>query len=550
MNDFVDPGYTFQLSARLTDDQYERLMDIPGCQPWHPYGKRIHVKCAVSAAACVSAAINSAGLVVSNEYMTVPDPIDRNVTLDHVKARTCERGVYAWVWTAFLATFQGDGILDIARRKFNAHLWAEPGAGKTVMACVSAAASDATRIVVVTLPGLIRQTAEEWRRFLNWEIMEYRPPSRRRVTDVVITDFTRARTGAPSVIVIGWDHLVHEEEALSAFLRGGRALIVWDESQEGKNPKRKKFIMGENGKLTATDLKTQSATAGRLARLAQYRIATTATSLDNALTDLWGQLTLVEPDAWGSTGTRFQKRYCGATTNEYGGLDVGGMDRTHLDELNARLVWTVVRIPYEVSHGQLPAKRRQVIRVPVEEQVKELTAYGREIRQADKEAAAGDMRAKMRSVQLRTQQAASRKRNAIVHGVTPYFSVGKGKIIVFSGVKKDCEHLAERFGKEGVTVFCSHGDDSIDERNVVRDAYMAHPGPCVLVGTWHAWGTGFNLDDTDCITFAMLPNKPKEIAQGEGRADRLSMTRPVMYLYFVAEGTVDERIVDIILNKL
>ena len=79
---------------------------------------------------------------------------------------------------------------------------------------------------------------------------------------------------------------------------------------------------------------------------------------------------------------------------------------------------------------------------------------------------------------------------------------------------------------------------------------MAHPGPCVLVGTWQAWGTGLDLADADVIAFAMLPYTPLELAQGEGRGDRLSMTRPLLYLYFGADGTIDERVVDLLVAKM
>jgi superfamily II DNA or RNA helicase len=547
----VNQGFTFKLARPLNDEQYERLMDVPGCSPW--YAQKTSVQCSVSTASVVQRELETIGAVITSGYLTVADPVDRDLTLGAFIAKTLLRGVYAWVWTSFAADFQKDACFDIAARRFNANLWAEPGSGKTFMACMSAAGSDASVIVDVTMPGVIKQTVDEWRRFAEWEVYEYRPVSRRRSTDTDIKTFTDAIPAwpdRPRVIVVGWDHLVDIERDIMYFMARGKAFVVWDEAQEGKNPKRKKWTMGQDGKLKALDLDTQSSVAARIAEHATYRLATTATTIDNALRDLWGQLTLVEPHAWGQTATRFLKRYCGATPNAFGGLDVDGMTRANLPELHERLAWSTVQIPYETSHGQLPPKKRQIMRVPIEEQIEHQGGLAREITKAEKEAATGNKDALHRSMTLRLQIASSRKRAAVVRGIVPYFTVGKGKVIVFSGMKRDCEDLAARIAKEGVDVFCSHGDDSVDTRNEVKDAYMAHPGPCVLVGTWHAWGTGFNLDDTDCIAFAMLPYRPKEIAQSEGRADRLSMKRPVMYLYFVAEGTIDERVVDIMLVKL
>lgn len=536
------------LARALSEDEYTALMDIPGAQPWRK--NRTRVGCPINAARAIIDECDRLGIPVIDTRQYADSPTDDAVTLDAVIARTIERGAYEWVWNAFACEFQKLAVADIAMRKFVASLWGEPGSGKTLMAALATAASPATRIVVVTLPSLIQQTAAEWRRFLSWDVLEYRPVSRRRESDMDVREFADSRVdGNPCVAIVGWDHLPHIEADIAHFFSRGVPMIVWDEAQEGKNPKRKKFYRGTDNKLYSVDEQSQSAAAGRLALHARYRLATTATSLDNSLKDLWGQLTLVEPHAWGSTATRFLIRYCDAQPGDFGGLKVDGMSRANLDELKYRLQYTVVRIPYEVSHGQLPPKRRQVVRVPVEEQIND-TGFGREITAAEKAARDGKAAAVTTAANLRLQQAACRKRPATVRAVLPYLSVGKGKIIVFSGRKKDCEDLAVRFRKEDVDVFLSHGDDSTDERYAVKDAYMKHPGPCVLIGTWQAWGTGFNLDDTDCIVYVQLPYTPKELAQSEGRGDRLSMTRPLMYLYMVAEGTIDERIVDTMLTKL
>jgi SNF2 family DNA or RNA helicase len=49
---------------------------------------------------------------------------------------------------------------------------------------------------------------------------------------------------------------------------------------------------------------------------------------------------------------------------------------------------------------------------------------------------------------------------------------------------------------------------------------------------------------------AMLPYTPGQVIQYEGRWVRLGMKRPVEIRYFVAEGTIDEHVSAILLEKL
>ena len=48
----------------------------------------------------------------------------------------------------------------------------------------------------------------------------------------------------------------------------------------------------------------------------------------------------------------------------------------------------------------------------------------------------------------------------------------------------------------------------------------------------------------------MLPYTPGQIRQQEGRVARLGQKRPVVVYYVIAEDTRDERVADILINKL
>ena len=56
--------------------------------------------------------------------------------------------------------------------------------------------------------------------------------------------------------------------------------------------------------------------------------------------------------------------------------------------------------------------------------------------------------------------------------------------------------------------------------------------------------------DTDAALFVMLPYDPGQLRQWEGRFTRRGQVRPVVIYYVIAEGTVDEHVAGILIDKL
>jgi len=148
-------------------------------------------------------------------------------------------------------------------------------------------------------------------------------------------------------------------------------------------------------------------------------------------------------------------------------------------------------------------------------------------------------------------EAASKKRKVLLELVEEAVLSGQ-KVTVFTGRRQDCERLAEELEEllKDVTVYMGHGGTSVKERDAMVLSYMSSSGPCVFVGTGDAFGEGVSLHDTDLALIAMLPYTPGAIVQWEGRFSRHGQKRPVLVQYLVAEGTVDEHVVEILLGKL
>lgn len=335
--------------------------------------------------------------------------------------------------------------------------------------------------------------------------------------------------------------------------------------------------------LTATEERSRSSAAYRLACASTYRLATTGSPVFNRVaTDMWGQLTLAEPYAWGRTAYRFKQRYTVATGNDHG-TTYAGLNAANVGELRARLAFSVSQVTYGEVRKQMKPVRDIVHWVELEDQDKALpfTAEERaEMKALEKAWAAGVDGAAQRLGEYRRMEAASKKRSALLEQIRMYMSerpaapvregeadeasaLPKGKVLVFTGRQRDCDAIGERVQtwldremKAGrlpdhSAVWSMHGGDtSSDSREDIRRAYMAHPGPCCLVTTGQFMGDSVSLHDSDAQLFAMIPITPGENLQQRGRIERLGMTRGCARVYLLARATIEESFVRLLRPKI
>lgn len=435
-------------------------------------------------------------------------------------------------WVAdFLVEYQRLGVQSALRMPGGSgSLWWSAGSGKTLGAILWALAAD-SRIVTVTKGAVKHQWAAEIERFVPG------------VKPRVISGETAAEIDLSATwLVINYEILPSWITRIEAWAKGLQLApsIIFDEAHKAKQKSRYEARAQEDGSIKYRLKENIAAACMRLSKLGGRRLATTATPVRDRPRDLWAQLDLIHPGAWGKYWG-YARRYCAASQGTYGMDDRG---RSNEAELAARLAYVVHRVKHSEANRLLPPKRRLVVYVPVADQVRAEAVAG-----MLKEAG---LRGHTALLEARLMEAAARKRRALIDRVE--LSVRENeKVIVFTGRKRDAEGIRDglvtRLG-ENVTVL--HGDGSVspEAREEIRKAYMDHPGPCVLVGTTDAWGEGLNLHSTDLLLVGLLPYTPGQIIQLEGRVARLGQNRPVLIEYMIAEGTVDERVAGILIGKL
>ena len=517
--------------------------------------------------------------------------------------------VEPWVLDGFLTPYQRDAVAFGWNRE-GTHFWHSTGAGKTLTGILTALSAPADQpVIVVTRAASRLQYAREIERFLRVRAFVVRPEGsgpvrvkgeswngfrgrhkgqglstadmgklwkahqekygidQGRTLEVFVSE--QLEKGVRPFVVVGWEALANNLKRLLALAPGA---VIYDESHRGKSTKRWDVIhlpdlpddmeerreqqaedqrraKMQEGFIKTTDdgrkmflpiLNTASA-AARLSRAVSKRICTTATPIKDRVRDLWAQLDLAEPNAWGNS-TAWRKRYCDMKPGKYGGMDDRGS--SNLGELNERLRTVAHILTYAETHRHLPPKRRQSIYIAPEDQCRPTAGFAKEIREASKRSASAVLEVKL-------AQAGSSKRRAVLSMIEDNVR-SKQKVVVFTGRRRDCEDLGDRVRKavKGTQVWSAHGGQTTEHRQEIVDAYMRHPGPCVLVGTGHAFGESLNIDDTDAAYFVMLPYTPGQLRQWEGRFHRASTKKSVVITYVIAEGTVDEHIASILIDKL
>ena len=583
MSHILDSTYTFSLEYPLPQQLVDHVYTLPGFSYSRGYSPALTAP--YNAAWLAVKLLDSYGLCYSVTPPPMALPRDWSGMAENaLDAMILGSSCRDWLVTGVdgpwkLLPFQKEALWWMLEHG-GGFLQEAPGAGKTVQSAVFADCGPPGPCLFISKNTVTEQFRRAIEQFIDTEAIELVAASKQgfvggakltvqAVLDAYLQENSRYWRGklqpmhvSRHCVVVGWGSL---QFVIDDLLRIPWQTVVFDESHHGgKAPKREEWSKDINDRWTGTLLGNTTAAAWQLAKRTPRRLAMTATPIPDRRRDLWGQLTLAEPDrSWGRTWGRFVRRYCDARPGEFGGLDTAGTSNT--EELEKRLSMCLHTVPKAVSHAQLPPMRIYTHYVPQSRQDKPATGFKRKMSSAAKRVGKGEVEARNELAELGLMEAATRKRTATLELLDEHLGArgGRGKCIVFSGRHRDTFDLAERcrkkFASKGVHVWCgvervSKTEEALAEgkagtyrlpnktdRQAIHDAYMEHPGPCLLVATGQAWGTGLDLHDSDLLLIVMLPWSPGDLVQWMHRVHRLGMNRPVQVIVMVAQGTADEK---------
>mgnify|MGYP003646165290 FL=1 len=601
MNDQPTLEYEFRTfqSDVETMNQVESL--IPGCMVYVSsfYTRKVRLKNAnpeylgerdewlikapLHAAWLVESALNSAGVhfwcrattgQISTPWSNEAEPREelRTKGQELLHKAIQERQIKGYV--ADIATpYQLMGAAWANTRPYVMNVWA-CGSGKTLGTIMAALCREGD--VVVVCPAKARHVwwsqVQEYSNIIPFRV---KPRADVRKKDQTFEDYTHEcrEKGQRRFVIVGAESIADNVDLIREI---GPSILIFDEIHTHGNSKRWRAIHNVDGTVRFEKRKTSASNnpnsqVNRHARAVavmevsrikgvQLRIGLTATPLDDGRPRrLWSQLDLLAPGGFSHSYSNFAHRYCAARPGSFGGLDDTGY--SNIPELKARCSFFVHEVPYSESHSSLPSTRVQVDYLTNTElnradRFSDEQTFTQAVRQMNREAGA-QADGKERVVEARLAEACSRKRRYVIEEAIEGLK-GGGKVVIFTARRRETELWAHQLrqqlskgdeAQKDVPVWMAHGGVAESERDEMIDTFRNSDTACCLVATGQSVGTGVDgMQTANLAIFAMLPWKPGDFVQWKGRFDRLGGS-PTLLKVVVAQGTYDERVVQILVDK-
>ncbi|MDX2668028.1 DEAD/DEAH box helicase [Streptomyces sp. NRRL_ISP-5395] len=339
--------------------------------------------------------------------------------------------------------------------------------------------------------------------------------------EFVLTTYGTMRLDAPRLAAMSW------------------GMVVIDEAQHVKNP--------------------HSATAKQLRTIgARARVALTGTPVENNLSELWAILDWTTPGLLGRLGT-FRTRYAAAVE---GGDDPGAAERL------AALVRPFLLRRRKSDPGiapELPPKTetdRAVSLTPeqtglYEAVVRETLA---EISAADGFERRGLVMKLLTALKqicnhpaqyLKEEQPRIADRSGkieLLDELLDTILAEQGSVLVFTQYVQMARLLEEHLTARGVGTQFLHGGTPVARREEMVARFQAGEAPVFLLSL-KAAGTGLNLTRAGHVVHFDRWWNPAVEAQATDRAYRIGQTQPVQVHRLIAEGTIEDRIAEMLARK-
>ncbi|WP_328315250.1 DEAD/DEAH box helicase [Streptomyces sp. NBC_00442] len=337
----------------------------------------------------------------------------------------------------------------------------------------------------------------------------------------VLTTYATMRTSAPQLASRAWN------------------MVVADEAQHVKNP----------FSATAKALRTIPAPA---------RIALTGTPVENNLSELWALLDWTTPGLLGPLKA-FRARHARLVEN--------GEDDDAADRL-ARLVRPFLLRRKKSDPGivpELPPKTQTDHPVPLtREQAALYEAVVREVMAAVEASEGIARRAQVMKLLTALKQicnhpaqylkeesprlAARSGKLALLDELVDTIVSEDGSVLVFTQYVAMARLLSRHLTARGVPSQLLHGGTPVAERDRLVDAFQTGEVP-VFILSLKAAGTGLNLTRAGHVIHYDRWWNPAVEEQATDRAYRIGQTQPVQVHRLIAEGTVEERIAEMLEQK-
>lgn len=307
--------------------------------------------------------------------------------------------------------------------------------------------------------------------------------------------------------------------------------IILDESQTIKNPHSQTF-------RAIRDLKSA------------FRLALTGTPIENSITDLWSQMTFLNPGLLGSF-THFVKRFADPIEKQ--------KDASTAEKLQALVKPFLLRRTKEQVAPDLPPRIEQVVYCDMSEEQNSLyeskkSEYRNHI--FDSIARQGLEQSKLFVIKGLTELRLlanhpkmldnsysdhSGKFEELIERIETVVEQGH-KVLVFSQFVKQLKMIAARLMTMKYDFCYFDGTTGTQDRAIEVERFQEDESVRIFLISLKAGGTGLNLTEADYVFLADPWWNPAVEQQAIDRSHRIGQNKTVFSLKFITRNTIEEKI--------
>ena len=528
---YIDDDWVY-LSFLYDPVKVRSVKSLPSVT-WHPPTKAWRVPLAAIHDAIAWA--NKFDEPIAERVMTVAAVMEKskNETIAASRARDAEIDIPNL--QGELLPYQRAGVKYAAnaRRCFIAD---DMGLGKTMQAIATMEyVMDSYPAVVVCPPTLVLNWAKEYEKWL---------PLRRVATVVNRKDMPEP--GTYDVLIVGYSNIDHWQNQLK-----GHRSYVFDESHYAKTPTAKRT-------KAAIKMARSAPKDGLVLCLTGTPITNRPAEYASQL-DILGQLNKFG-GLWG-----FYRRYCAAFRDRFGQWHIDGA--AHLDELNdmLRSQCYIRRIKGDVLEELPPVRHSKIVVAPsatamveyvkAEDDIIEYMAnrakeLAKELGKSPYSAAVvarikAESNEHLVRISVLRRLAAKAKMDAVNEWIDGKLTAGD-KVVVAAHHREIVDAIAKKYG--GLKIQGGMKVEDVEENKRIFQTASIDEAP-VMVLSIQAAKTGHTLTAAQDVVFVEMPWTPADVDQTYSRCHRIGQKGSVMSTYILAEGTIDEKIYNLIESK-
>lgn len=451
-----------------------------------------------------------------------------------IKATPYRHQIEAYEYACKLFGLSPDG----AMRSGGCALLMEMGTGKTITSIAITGAlvraGRVHRVLIVAPLSILGVWEEEFQKFaaFPYALAVLTGPGSRKL------DTLRHMTGAVlQVVVVNYESAWRMEKDLAAW--------------------RPDLIIADEGHKIKTHNIAASKAMHRLGAKAGYRLLLTGTVITNKAIDVFSQFKFVNPAIFGQSFYAFRSRY-------FDMVGYGNHTPVLKKSMEAELTEKLHSISFRATKAEcldLPETTDVIRQVELESAA--LQVYRGLVKESYAELSSGEVTAPniltrlLRLSQLTggfigndetaaVEQISAAKLSALEDILDGAAAEGK-KLVIIARFIPEIKAICKLLEKRGLRYSYITGEVKNREEQV--SAFQNDPAVMAFVGQIATAGLGITLTAASTMVFYSLDYSMSNFEQTKARIHRVGQRMPCTYLYLVARGTVDEKVLQALKDK-